>query len=489
MSIQYRAARDFRTVRSAALASMIVLMGCAGEPDEEIGESNSAIVASGTTSLFLSSDIPSVVNVNDRNSVELGVKFSSTKPGKITSLRFYKGSQDTGTHTAHLWSASGQLLTSATFGGETSSGWQQVNFPAPVTIAANTTYVASYHTNGFYSASGNYFTKARTNGPLTAPAGNNGVYAYGSAVAFPSNSYRSTNYWVDVVFSASATETPPSTPPPSTPPPSTGSNPWSVPFLGRTPSGQIVLRNQSNVTISGKQFVNLPRGQDAIVIENCTNVTITGNDFSGNTGNIYALNSRNVTVTWNRYQNVGDGTIGGGHSNFVQFNQTTGGYIGNNKGIGGNTEDIISIYMSQGASASSPIVIENNAFEGTNWTSGSGSGSMLGDYGSSHIVVRNNTYLNPGQVGIGVAGGTDIHLIGNVVYGARRAKSNVGIYVWNQSDGNCSGIEVRGNKVNWVNEGGSSNPYWNAGNCGTIDGESTNTWNASINSASLHVVL
>ena len=38
----------------------------------------------------------------------------------------------------------GQLLASAPFTNETASGWQQVNFPAPVNIAANTTYVASY---------------------------------------------------------------------------------------------------------------------------------------------------------------------------------------------------------------------------------------------------------------------------------------------------------------------------------------------------------
>jgi hypothetical protein len=39
-----------------------------------------------------------------------------------------------------------------------------------------------------------------TNGPLTALAGG-GVYAYGSANAFPSNSFNASNYWVDVVYS------------------------------------------------------------------------------------------------------------------------------------------------------------------------------------------------------------------------------------------------------------------------------------------------
>ncbi len=39
-----------------------------------------------------------------------------------------------------------------------------------------------------------------TNGPLTALA-SGGVYAYGSANAFPSNSFNASNYWVDVVYS------------------------------------------------------------------------------------------------------------------------------------------------------------------------------------------------------------------------------------------------------------------------------------------------
>ena len=91
-----------------------------------------------------------------------------------------------------------------TFTNETASGWQQAIFSTPVTLTAGATYVVSYHTNGFYSADGNYFANAITNGPLTAPSsassGGNGVYAYGSSSVFPTNTYNATNYWVDVVF-------------------------------------------------------------------------------------------------------------------------------------------------------------------------------------------------------------------------------------------------------------------------------------------------
>ena len=87
-------------------------------------------------------------------------------------MRYYKSAQDTGTHVGSLWTSSGTLLTSATFTAESASGWQTVTFAQPITVAAGTSYVASYHSNGFYAASPNYFTTAHTSGPLTAPAVN-----------------------------------------------------------------------------------------------------------------------------------------------------------------------------------------------------------------------------------------------------------------------------------------------------------------------------
>ncbi len=160
--------------------------------------------ASTVYSLFSTGTVPTIVTANDPNPVELGVKFSASRAGNIIGMRFYKGPQNTGTHTAELWNASGKKLASATVTNETASGWQTVSFSSPVAIAANTTYIASYHSNGFYSANSNFFGTTYTNGPLTAPAsasiGGNGVYAYGSSVSFPSKTYQATNYWVDVLF-------------------------------------------------------------------------------------------------------------------------------------------------------------------------------------------------------------------------------------------------------------------------------------------------
>jgi hypothetical protein len=140
--------------------------------------------------------------------VELGVKFRADSNGTITGIRFYKASTNTGTHVAKLWSITGQLLASATFTGETASGWQQVNFSNPVSITANTVYVASYYANvGHYADDQNYFANNGVdNSPLHAlqngVSGFNGVYSYGSASSFPTQSFNSSNYWVDVVFSS-----------------------------------------------------------------------------------------------------------------------------------------------------------------------------------------------------------------------------------------------------------------------------------------------
>ena len=151
--------------------------------------------------------------------MNLGVKFRAEIAGYVTGIRFYKGPQNLGTHVGSLWSSTGTLLASATFTNETASGWQQVNFAAPVPIQANTVYVASYLApQGRYSGDNDYFANsAVTRGVLQAlqqgTSGGNGVYRYGASNAFPDSSWRSSNYWVDVVFSSDGTPPPDATAP------------------------------------------------------------------------------------------------------------------------------------------------------------------------------------------------------------------------------------------------------------------------------------
>lgn len=172
-----------------------------------------AVSAPGATpaSLWTTATKPAVLAEKDPSPVELGMRFTASVAGTITGLRYYKSVNDTGTHIGSLWTNSGALKANATFGSETASGWQTVNFTTPVAIDAGATYVAAYHSNGNYADSAGYFTSAYSNGPLTALAsgsGGNGLYAYNSGSVFPTSTYNATNYWVDVLFQAGQAVTP-----------------------------------------------------------------------------------------------------------------------------------------------------------------------------------------------------------------------------------------------------------------------------------------
>src|SRR5439155_10842012 len=159
--------------------------------------------------LFATSSVPSVTAANDPSAVELGVKFTPSVNGSLIGLRFYQGAGNTGTHIGNLWTASGTLLATVTFPAGSGSGWQMVRFTNAVNVAAGTTYVVSYFApNGHYAADGNFFASTWTSGPLSAPAGSNGVYRYGATSGFPNNSYNATNYWVDPLFVANGSGTP-----------------------------------------------------------------------------------------------------------------------------------------------------------------------------------------------------------------------------------------------------------------------------------------
>jgi chitodextrinase len=156
-------------------------------------------------SIWNDSVVPTVASQADAQPVEVGVRFRSSSDGYITGLRFYKGPTNTGTHVGKLWTSTGTLLSSVIFTGESASGWQQVKLPRAVVIRANTTYVASYHTDaGGYAVDQGYFATAGVdNAPLRAlrdgEDGPNGVYQYGPD-GFPTQTFGSSNYWVDVVF-------------------------------------------------------------------------------------------------------------------------------------------------------------------------------------------------------------------------------------------------------------------------------------------------
>ena len=174
----------------------------------EAVEGGTTIVVVCPCSIWPSSARPQTESSSDTKAVELGVKFRADIDGYVTGVRFYKGSNNTGTHVGSLWTASGSLLARATFTGESGTGWQEVAFDAPVPVAAGATYVASYFAPvGRWSVTPFGLASAVDDPPLEALAdgadGGNGVYRYGATPSFPNQTNKSSNYFVDVVFDTS----------------------------------------------------------------------------------------------------------------------------------------------------------------------------------------------------------------------------------------------------------------------------------------------
>ncbi len=229
------------------------------------------VQAAGTpTTIFTNQTVPTAT-LNDGTALEVGVKFRASTTGTITGIRFYKTTGNTGTHIGEMYSyPGGTRLAQATFSGETASGWQTVLFSTPVSIAANTTYIASYWSgSGNYPSTSNFYGNPVINGPLTALAdgtdGHNAVYSYSTVPAFPTTyttMFDQPNYWVDVMFLPS-----------SAPVPSAGNNlSVTLPVSSVTLNANNSIGNVSNylwTKVSGP-------GSPIIVSPNSATTNVTG---------------------------------------------------------------------------------------------------------------------------------------------------------------------------------------------------------------------
>ena len=248
-----------------------------GTPQQSTSQALSIAVTSSSgggcpCTIWPSTAVPGIPDSGPDSAVELGVKIRADITGYITGVRFYKGVGNTGTHVGNLWGSDGTLLASVTFSGESPSGWQQANFSSAVAVAANTVYVASYHTSvGDYSDDQGFFASGVDSPPLHALAdgvsGFDGVYAYGPGSSFPNQGWNSSNYWVDVVFIPTNTTTPP-----------------------------IV---QSVAPVNGATGASLGTVVSVIFSESMTAATITGSSFflHDSSGNLIPANVAYVTST------------------------------------------------------------------------------------------------------------------------------------------------------------------------------------------------
>ena len=143
-----------------------------------------------------------------------------------------------------------------------------------------------------------------------------------------------------------------------------------------------------------------------------------------------------------------------------------------------------------------PYIVRNNWIRGggydhTGDTDDSSGGIMIGDVGGSNNIMEYNVLVDPGQYGIGLAGGANQTMRGNKVYGSQRTWSNVGLIAanWTPEVTPTENWYVGDNKINWVNKDGDAAPYWVwEGDAPYIQGWNTNSFqDPSINSGILPV--
>src|SRR5574341_662561 len=212
-----------------------------------------------------------------------------------------------------------------------------------------------------------------------------------------------------------------------------------------------------------------------VFVHSSVNVLVQGNQFAYNESSVYAVNSEDIRVIGNFSVNPLGPFPRGQH---VQFNNVQGGMITENYGLSsGDTalykspahqEDAINVW------SSAFVEVRANYLVGGD--SPSGCGIIADGSGSANSFV-NNVVIRTAQCGVAIAGGTNHVIAGNKVLDPNipSGSGNIGIYVWNQYSGPCSGHSVTGNDVSNLLPDGRYNDYWNGENCGTVS-LLNNTW-------------
>ena len=275
---------------------------------------------------------------------------------------------------------------------------------------------------------------------------------------------------------------------------SQGSN-YIGPYEMATP---IVYTRQKNIVIEGLEFTNTdPLVSDGrcITLWACENVIIRNCKFKDVPWQvaIYAENSTNVTVTNCVFENTFKPLLAGSCKGEIKFEENdvknlvqalhllpviTGGSAvqfiecsgpGNSisynviENIPGESYpiDVINLFHSDGT-PESPIVVRGNWIRGGG-PHGSSGGILLGDWGGSYQIAEDNILVDPGQYGMGIAGGHDMTLRNNKIYARQQSFTNVGLSIVNwtvEETGPSYNIVIENNAINWISKDGAIGTAW-----------------------------
>jgi len=256
----------------------------------------------------------------------------------------------------------------------------------------------------------------------------------------------------------------------------------------------IALYHCENVIIRNNRF----RSSDkrGVYLYQCKNITIIDNTFENVRTALTAQESQGIKFEYNDVLNLGgllalsDNTING----FATlFNKVTG--AGNSisynaiENIFGDSSpgDIINVNGSDGT-AQSPIMVKGNWIKGGG-PSPNGGGILLGDLGGSYQIAEGNILVDPGQYGIGIAGGHNMTIRNNKIYGKKQYFTNVALYAKNFYEsrfGKSHTLRIENNIVNYTNRDGvAGNSWWISDNVKPVTVVETNKYDPSLSASIL----
>lgn len=199
-----RLVRDMRPwALKAGVALAVVALSVTGVGMWTAGSANAATP---DTIWGTNAPTPAIVD-SETSAVELGTRFTAVVGGQASGVRFYKTPENSGAHTGSLWTSTGRLLGRVAFARETSTGWQTASFASPITLTAGGSYVVSYHGDNGRYVSTEAFRGTSSTPRLRVPTSDAGVYAYSASSTFPSSSWHSSQYWVDLTFTPTTSAT------------------------------------------------------------------------------------------------------------------------------------------------------------------------------------------------------------------------------------------------------------------------------------------
>jgi acid phosphatase len=152
-------------------------------------------------------------------------------------------------------------------------------------------------------------------------------------------------------------------------------------------------------------------------------------------------------------------------------------------GFAEDQEDSMNFGGDPSAGPTTGIVAQNNYITGGRSVSGCG---LTADTAANDAQFLNNTLVNTGQCGIGIADGTNQVVQGNKILNATPVSGggNAALYVWkvHSSDPVCGPVQISNNVASAIATDGSANSFWDGGGCDPVT-MTNNTFDAAAQQA------